>query len=136
VTELNPHEEAVVRHFFLHHRRLEFLHGLSGTSNARYRTVNLLCHFVDFVAGTASPVPVAQQDPETIYRLLRRKGAPPVCHVISEGDLDGRDIDLRQAIEETFDPPICSILSCIPGELAYYQGEYDDRRLILERPKK
>lgn len=133
MTELHPDEEVLVRRLFLHPRRLEFLRGLSGTRNARYRTVNLLCHFDDFVAGTVHPISVNQQDCETIYRLLQSKGAPSICHVISEGDLDSRDMGLREAITGTFDPPICSILSCIPGNLAYYQGEYADRRCILER---
>jgi hypothetical protein len=47
----------------------------------------------------------------------RAMGAPETCHVI--GEREGEDMDLL------------TVLSCIPGKLAYFAGEIRERFLLV-----
>jgi hypothetical protein len=65
---------------------------------------------------------------------LKKNGAPEKCHVISEDiDVDGKEMMLREAIEEVLGYGLGSILSCIPGRLVYYEGEGPGDRYVLKR---
>lgn len=132
MAELHPHEDALVRNFLPHDRRLAFLRGLSGRAKIRNRTLSDFCHFYDWVPGVALRLPAGEQKPGAIYQLLRSKGAPNACHVMGT-DVDGQDVELSVAIRIVFDEADCAILSCIPGKLAFYQGEYEEERYILQR---
>jgi hypothetical protein len=67
-----------------------------------------------------------------ILELLRMKGAGPTCWVISEdSDLDAREMDLHEALKKTIGRGMGTILSCVPGKLAYFEDEED--RYILQR---
>ncbi len=59
--------------------------------------------------------------------------APDTCYVMGGEDLDGRTLDLRDALQEVVGRNIGTVLSCIPGKLAYYEGENEGERYILER---
>jgi hypothetical protein len=55
-----------------------------------------------------------------------------MCWVISEdAEIDGRESDLESALENVSGTGMGTILSCIPGKLAYFEGE--DERLLLAR---
>ncbi len=72
------------------------------------------------------------QGVETIFSLLISKGAKQTCWVISEDiDMDGRELDLKPTLEKVIGSGMGTILSCIPGKLAYFEGE--DERLLLAR---
>jgi hypothetical protein len=59
-------------------------------------------------------------------------GAGPKCWIISEWDkLDAREMDLETALRETIGYGMGTIISCIPGKLAYFEDEQD--RYILRR---
>jgi hypothetical protein len=76
----------------------------------------------------------SQQNPEDVKRILKQCGAPPVCHVMSESsEVDGRDLPLKTAIEEVLDYGLGSVISCIPGQLAYYEGEMPSDRFVLKK---
>jgi hypothetical protein len=67
---------------------------------------------------------------------LRSRGAPPHCHVISEIDsLDGLFIDLSGAMAQVYGAGLGTILSCVPGRLAFYQGERVEDRCLLALPR-
>ncbi len=54
------------------------------------------------------------------------------CWVISEDpEMDGRELDLKAALEHINGRQIGTILSCVPGKLAYFEGE--DEALLLSR---
>ena len=73
-----------------------------------------------------------QVNPFAITKLLRAKGAGATCCVMSENsDLDGREMDLETALNETVGAQMGTLISCIPGRLGYFEGE--DGRCILER---
>jgi hypothetical protein len=80
--------------------------------------------------------PVSGQ-PKDAFSALRKMGARSICYAIShDPDLYGR-IDLRRAlkhIRDQTDPNISvALLSCLPGELALWAGEYPDGWEILRR---
>jgi hypothetical protein len=82
-----------------------------------------------------SPIAHGQQGASYIERLLRSRGAPSICHIMSENvDLDGRDLPLAEALGEIVGWGAPSLLSCLPGRLAYYGGEELNERYLLERP--
>jgi hypothetical protein len=69
---------------------------------------------------------------ENIYKLLRSKGAGPICWAISEEpEIDARELDLRAALEHVKGRQIGTILSCIPGKLAFFEGQ--DETFLLAR---
>jgi hypothetical protein len=73
--------------------------------------------------------------PESAYSALRKGGAGSVCYAICEwSELYGR-IDLRRALKQIWDEPGYDgvLLSCVPGELAFWAGEHPDGWEILKR---
>jgi hypothetical protein len=64
--------------------------------------------------------------------ILQSKGAPEICYAVSEDDqLDGKEIDLTHALATVIGRGMGTLLSCIPGKLAYFEDA--DCRWILER---
>ncbi len=69
-----------------------------------------------------------------IAALLGAKGAPEACYAISENwDLDGRDWPLAEALDRVVGGGQGTFLSCVPGRLAYFEGEDAGERYICER---
>ncbi|MGH9354132.1 MAG: hypothetical protein ACRD2G_18540 [Terriglobia bacterium] len=130
---LDPHEEAVVRAFFIHERKQQFLTRLANP-RTRKKVLGKLAHFYDFDSRYAHHIPASQQDIESIYHLLGSKGAPATCYCISASShLDRRTLNLHEGLLEADAAIDGTLLSCIPGRLAYYCGENPGRRYILER---
>ncbi|MGG0741462.1 hypothetical protein [Niallia taxi] len=61
--------------------------------------------------------------PELI-QLLKREGAPSQCYILSyDQEYDGKYYSLNDALEKLMFNGMPYIISCIPGKLAYFQGE-------------
>lgn len=56
-------------------------------------------------------------------------GAPETCHVI--GERDGEDMNLLTTLEQLVGYGTGTVLSCIPGKLAYFEGEIRERFLLV-----
>ena len=70
-----------------------------------------------------------------ILTQLKQKGAPQTCSIISNSSrLDGKSMDLEEAIKEVKHDGWGSVLICIPGKLGYYYGESGEQRALLTRP--
>jgi hypothetical protein len=68
-----------------------------------------------------------------IAELLTKAGAPRDCYVVSSAaELDGRVMALRDALDAVPRHGWGTIVSCIPGRLAYYYDEEGVRRCILK----
>ena len=66
--------------------------------------------------------------------MLRQKGAPDSCYVMSDNpDIDGREMPLTDALSKTVGMDAGTLVSCIPGKLAYFEMEGFDGRYILLR---
>jgi hypothetical protein len=64
---------------------------------------------------------------------LRAAGAPD-CHVPGgSADTDGRDLPLREALALVVGSRLGALIICIPGELAYHEGEEDNDRWLLHK---
>lgn len=67
-----------------------------------------------------------------IEQLLKSKGAGTTCWATSEdANLDGKELELNAALEAVVGRGMGTILSFIPGRLAYYEGE--DKALLLAK---
>jgi hypothetical protein len=57
-------------------------------------------------------------------------GGPESCHVIG-GEHDGKDMELLTALEQIVGYGTGTVLSCIPGKLAHFEGEIRERFLLF-----
>jgi len=138
------HEAAVIRAFVQRDKQERFLGFLANPKNRRKFTESLP-HFRWFDQRFAASLQwKVDQDPklthwekhvsgiENIVRSLKSKGAGLTCWAMSEdSEIDGRELDLREALEHVSGRQIGTILSCVPGKLAYFEGE--DEALLLVR---
>lgn len=81
--------------------------------------------------------PLGAPGREATYALLRSKGAPAKCHVLGGDELDGREMDLSEALDQTIGSAygkgfFGTMISCVKGRLAYLDNEAG--RYVLERP--
>jgi hypothetical protein len=142
VLQAADHEAAVVRAFVQQDKQERFLGFLANPRN-RKKFTDSLSHFRWFDQRFAAPIP-RKVDPklnlwdrhtqgiENIHRLLKSKGAGLTCWVVSEDpEIDGRELELRAALEHVNGRQIGTILSCVPGKLAYFESE--DEILLLAR---
>jgi len=130
---MNDHEKGFVD-AFVHPRRQPRHRALLEKPKRRIKFTSLLAHFHDFDDRCITGVPPTDQYSEPILQILRDKRAPDTCWVISEDyRLDGKEMSLVDALDEIVGFGSGTVISCIPGQLAYYEGEDPGRRFILER---
>lgn len=96
-----------------------------------------LAHFKWLDERFARPIPSSlAHSPEEIASLLRKRGAGRTVWAISEDSaIDGTELILEEAITRVLGRDMGTILSCIPGKLAFFQGEeMHSKRLLELRP--
>ncbi len=72
--------------------------------------------------------------PQEIHNTLRKMGAPANCYVLSENDRDdAKRMDLLEALAQTVGYGMGTVICCVPGRLAFYEGESPNQRYILAR---
>lgn len=125
------HEEALVNAFILPTRRERYLECLAKPKKrARFRAE--LAHFKALNPKFVVAIPPSQQNPSSVLKLLTEKGAGSKCWVISESrEMDGQEMDLETVLKETIGGGMGTLISCVPGKLAYFEDE--GSRYILER---
>lgn len=107
---------------------------LLSDKRGRKRLLSSLNHFHDLDPRYCPKVESSQQAPAGILRILEYMGAPPICHVISSNtDLDRREMLLSDALDNIVGQGYGTFLSCIPGELAYFEGEEKNERYVCRR---
>jgi hypothetical protein len=129
------HEQAVIRAFIRKDRQERSLFLLSDPKRRRKFTVGL-AHFnwLDMRFAHLIPASTAFTAAELVS-LLRRKGAGKAVWVISEyPPIDGQEMDLEEAMEQTRGLSRGTIVSCIPGKLAFFRSEELRGKYLLERP--
>jgi hypothetical protein len=127
------HEEAFVHTFIIKTKQDRYLLKLA---SARHRRTFLsrLHHNLDYVPQLARTIPAEKQSSRQIFALLRGLGAPDTCHVIAaNSELDGKELPLDEALNAVVGDGNGVVLSCIPGQLAYYESEEQNGRFILEK---
>ena len=125
------HETAFVKAFIKREKWARYLQ-LLANRRRREEILVRLNHKLDYVADLAVEVPADQDFPEALERLLRARGAPATCHVMVNGlRIDGREVPLREALDTICMHMYGSVLSCLPGRLAFYRPEAPGRGVIL-----
>jgi hypothetical protein len=128
------HEPAFVKAFLKREKWARYLQLLANRKR-RAEILVRLNHKLDYIPELAVEVPEDQDYPEALERLLQAKGAPATCHVLVNGlRIDGREMPLREALNTVCMHMYGSVLSCIPGHLAYYRPEAPGHGVILAKP--
>jgi hypothetical protein len=124
-------EIAFIDAFVLKDRR-ERLRCLVVNPRRRKQFVQELAHFKWLDRRHVKNLAPSAQNPEDIANLLRQKGAPDVCFLVSEDSvLDRKQLPLLAALEQVVGRGMGTFISCIPGRLAYFEDE--DQRCVLEK---
>jgi hypothetical protein len=131
MTSLHPDEAAFVRAFINPERHDRWLSGLASGKH-REKMLHRLADARDLRADRMTSLDPALASGEAIWKHLARLGAKGPCHVISEiKELDGQDMPASQALEECVGAGLGTVLSLIPGRLAYFEEETPRKRWIL-----
>ena len=124
-------EEALVDAFIVPAKR-ERYKALLASRRRRAKLLDGLNHCRDLDPRYATEIASSTD----VVALLRSRGAPETCHLISDAKaLDGKQMALREAIDEVETRLWGTLIGCVPGRLALYYGEAGERRLLLERAR-
>ncbi len=127
-----PHEQLLAR-FFIPTKRERYAE-MIGHPKKRPKFLRELAHFKSLDPRYLVAMPPKKLFPEKIAAVLIEKGAPELCWITSEdSNLDGREMLLLEALKEIVGRQMGTLLTCIPGTLAYFEGEGMGDRWILER---
>ena len=132
-SEGSLHEEQFVQSFIQKERRERCFFLLSRAEKHRTFTTQL-AHFpwLDERFSAAIPASVAHTSKELVA-LLKQKGAGMSVWVISEdSSIDGRELPVQNAMDSIWGSFKGTILSCIPGRLAFYHGEEMKSERLLQ----
>ena len=128
---MNAHEARLVR-FVVPQYKTRFRESLE--SKRRDKLLASLPGFVYWDDRYLKRVPNAEQYPERIAQILIERGAPGTCYVVSiNDDLDRTELPLMEALERTVGWEMGTLISCLPGRLAYFEGEPPNERYVLDR---
>ena len=128
------HEKSLVRAFVVSNKRDRIMSLLA--SDRRQTVLDSLYHFHDLDDRFVEAIPPSLQTPHGISETLRRYGAPNHCWVISAiASLDGREMPLDEVLERIVGFGDGTLISCVPGKLAFFEGEEPEDRCILRRFK-
>jgi hypothetical protein len=130
---MNPHESAFVEAFIVKPHRERTLELLASSKNRHKFTGKFAHHGRDYIIpGCIRPIEPRYPHPPEIADILRAMGAPESCHVIG-GQCDGEDMELLTALKEIVGYGTGVVLSCIPGKLAYFEGEIREWFLLVRK---
>ena len=123
------HEELFIKSFIRADRQHRWA-GLLPNPRRRSRFIHRLADDSDldercFVTVPPSPNYVS------VLELLRSMGAPDRCYLISEvPGFDRTEMTLEEAVAQVFGSGMGTVISCLPGGLAYYEGEFRARVIL------
>jgi hypothetical protein len=124
-------EEALFEAFVVPNKRQRYRE-LLATQRGRDKIRASLDHFDDLDPRFCKQM--ASSEPADVLGVLKRLGAPSQCYVISSNrELDKREMDLAEALEKIIGGGSGSFISCVPGRLAYFEGEEPKSQYICYR---
>lgn len=125
------HELQLIAAFITRSKRDRYREFVSNPKLRRKFTSGL-AHFSDFDPSYRLPIPSNKLFTDNIARELQKRRSPSVVFAISEDpSLDRQELPLLDALNQVVGSGMGTILSCIPGRLAFVETE--DERFILER---
>ena len=124
-------EHALIAAFVKRGKRDRYREFLSNP-RLRHKFTNQLAHFTDFDLKYRLPISSDKLFVENIARELQKRHAPQIVFAISEDPaLDEKEFPLVEALKQVVGRGMGTVLSCLPGRLAFVETE--DERFILER---
>ncbi len=127
-------ETEFIRTFVVKKKQERYLY-LVQSWKRRDRFLRELFHFRDFDPACEVPLSGSADTADGLITELRKRGAKNDCYLISvRPDLDCTTMPLTNAIH-TATSAKATIVVCVPGRLAYYEGEggAPKNRCILDR---
>jgi hypothetical protein len=125
------HEQALIAVFVKRGKRDRYREFLSNP-RLRHKFTDQLAHFKDFDPRYRLPIPSNKLGADNIAIELQKRRSPTVIFAISEDrSIDQKELPLIEALREVVGRGMGTILSCVPGRLAFVETE--DERFILER---
>ncbi len=124
-------EQALIAVFVKRSKRDRYREILSNP-RLRHKFTKQLAHFSDFDPRYRLPIPSNRLFVDNVAIELQRRHSPNVVFAISEDPaLDQKELPLVEALKQIVGRGMGTVLSCIPGHLAFVETE--DERFILER---
>ena len=124
-------EQALIAAFVKRSKRDRYREVLSDP-RLRGKFTAQLAHFSDFDPKYRLAIPSNKLFVDNIARELQKRHSPSVVFAISEDPaLDQKELPLIEGLKQIVGRGMGSVLSCIPGRLAFVETE--DERFILER---
>lgn len=131
---VKEHEQALAA--FVVESKQERVSLLLQSARGRAKFIQQLPHFMDWNPAWMLPIRPGQGNALDIAHILNQEGAPEDACVFSiERSLDGRMLPLNRALESIVGSSSGTVVSCIPGRLAYFEGEARGDRCILHQPR-
>ncbi|WP_409291325.1 hypothetical protein [Peribacillus sp. SCS-37] len=133
-------EKVIVKAFFTKRLQDRVIFELS-SAKKRKDALSRLCHSYRETLREEYlfSIPKPNSDPQVIEKLLKQNGAGDTCYVISwDEEIDGRELNLAPALERAVGMGMPSLISCIPGQLAFFEAEQEvlpSPRFLLKRPQ-
>jgi hypothetical protein len=117
---------------FVKRNKRERYRNILSSARLRDKFIKQLAHFTDFDSKYRVPIPSSSLFVENIAIELQKRHSPSIVFAISEDPaLDQKDSPLLEALRGAVGCGMGTVLSCIPGHLAFVETE--DERFILER---
>jgi hypothetical protein len=128
------HVRGFVRAFIQRSRQDRCLFLLEHPKRRRDFTKEL-AHFKWLEERYSRPVPSNRANSaHGMVSLLRQKGASATVWIISEDPkIDATELPLDEAMKQAWGSSMETILTCVPGKLAFFRGEEMKSERILER---
>jgi hypothetical protein len=130
-TPLVYDEQALIAAFVKRNKRDRYREILSNP-RLRHKFTSQLAHFKDFDPKYRLSIPSNKLFVDNIAIELQSRHSPNIVFVISEDPaLDQKELPFFEALKKIVGGGMGTILSCLPGRLAFVETE--DERFILER---
>jgi len=131
-------EETLVRSFFIKSIQERFLFELSSPKKRKAAIGRLSHRYRDTMNEKYMiEIPKPNNDYKEIEKILKKYGAEDFCYSISlNTEIDEKRLLLINALEKAVGFGLPSIISCIPGKLAYFESEQEygaPPRFILKK---
>ncbi len=125
-------DAATISAFVAPRGRRERLLKVLGSKKRRRELDRALSHEDLWEVSTVRALAREQQTPEGVLAALAELGAPDHCRVLG-GPLDRQELPLAAALRDVVGSLCGCVVICVPGRLAYHEGEDRNARTILVR---
>ena len=126
------HNELSIIAAFVNRNKRDRYREFVSNPRLRHKFTHQLAHFADFDPKYRLSIPSNSLFADNIACELKKRHSPDIVFAISEDPaLDQKELPLVESLQQIVGRGMGTVLSCIPGRLAFVETE--DERFILER---